>query len=74
MQSQSVRNKATSLADRVISRDTDILALTETWLGVDTDNYVLKELVSYGYTFQHNPRNKFDAPLNPALKRMLAWS
>ena len=69
LNAQSVRNKATSLADLVISRDIDILALTETWLGVNTDNYVIKELVPSGYTFLHTPRYKFDAPLSPALNR-----
>ena len=33
-----------------------MLALTETWLGTDTDNQVINELVPSGYTIQHISR------------------
>ena len=53
---RSVRNKAVSIADFVMSQDIDILALTETWLGRDTDKTVLRELVPTGYNILHVPR------------------
>ena len=48
---RSVKNKALSVADMVISRDIDILALTETWLGSAIDDHVIHELVPRGYEF-----------------------
>jgi exonuclease III len=46
---RSVKNKALSIADLVISRNIDILAMTETWLGCSTDAQVLSELKPPGY-------------------------
>ena len=51
MNVRSVKNKALSVADMVISRDIDILALTETWLGSAIDDHVIHELVPRGYEF-----------------------
>ena len=48
---RSVKNKALSVADMVISRDIDILALTETWLVSAIDDHVIHELVPRGYEF-----------------------
>ena len=48
-----VKNKALSVADFVISRDIDVLDLSETWLGTDIDNQVINELMPSGYTIQH---------------------
>ena len=48
---RTVKNKALSVADMVISRDNDILALTETWLGSAIDDHVIHELVPRGYEF-----------------------
>ena len=48
---RSVKNKALSVADMVISRDIDILALPETWLGSAIDDHVIHELVPRGYEF-----------------------
>ena len=45
----SVKNKAISVSDLVISRDIDILALTETWLGSAIDAHVINTLVPCGY-------------------------
>ena len=53
LNARSVKNKALSVADFFISRDID---LSETWLGTDTDNQVINELVSSGYTIQHISR------------------
>ena len=53
LNARSVKSKALSLADFFISRDIDVLALSETWLGTDTDNQVINELVPSGYTIQH---------------------
>ena len=38
---RSVKNKATSVSDLVISRDIDILGLTEAWLGSAIDGHVI---------------------------------
>ena len=48
---RSVKNKALSVTDMVISRDIYILALTETWLGSAIDDHVIHELVPRGYEF-----------------------
>jgi len=37
LNAQSLRNKAISVADYVVLQGIDLLALTETWLGTDTD-------------------------------------
>ena len=47
---RSVKNKALSVTDMVISRYIDILALTETWLGA-IDDHAIHELVLRGYEF-----------------------
>ena len=46
---RSVANKRLSIADFIISRDVDIMALTETWLGHDNDQQILRDLVPLGY-------------------------
>ena len=46
---RSIKNKALSVADMVISQDIDILPLTETWLGSSIDDHVIHELVPTGY-------------------------
>ena len=48
---RSVKNKAVSVSDLVISRDIDILALTETWLGSAIDCHVISTLVPCEYEF-----------------------
>ena len=48
---RSLKNKAISVSDLVISRVIDILALTETWLGSATDGHVISILVPCGYEF-----------------------
>jgi len=37
---RSVANKRLSIADFIISRDVDIMALTKTWLGNDNDKQI----------------------------------
>ena len=53
---QSLRNKAISVTDYVISQGIDVLAITETWLGTDTDQLTINEVVPGGYEFNHIPR------------------
>ncbi|KAK3086528.1 hypothetical protein FSP39_019678, partial [Pinctada imbricata] len=53
---RSVKNKSISISDFIVSNDIDILAVTETWLGTDVDQIVLKELIPDGYTIYHKPR------------------
>ena len=52
LNTRSVKNKAMSVADLVISRYIDVLTLTETSLGPVIDNQVLSELVPTGYDLQ----------------------
>ena len=44
------------MADYVVSQGIDVLALTETWLGTDTDQLTINELVPGGYEFNHISR------------------
>lgn len=53
---RSVKNKAISICDHIISDYIDVIALTETWLGTDVYNAVLQDLVPNGYDVIHNPR------------------
>jgi len=53
---RSVKNKALSICDHIISNNIDIMALTETWLGTDVDNIVPGDLIPDGYDFYHVPR------------------
>ena len=48
---RSVKNKAISVSNLVISRDIDIFALAETWLGSPIDGHVISILVPCGYEF-----------------------
>ena len=50
LNARSAKNKALSVADFVISLDIDVLALSETWLGTDTNHQIINELVPSGYT------------------------
>jgi len=49
------------VADYVVSQGIDVLALTETWLGTDTDQLIINELVPGGYEFNHIPHKVADA-------------
>ena len=53
---QSSRNNTMPVADYVVSQGIDVLALTETWLGTDTDQLTINELVPGGYEFNHIAR------------------
>jgi len=44
------------VTDYVVSRGVDVLALTETWLGTDTDQFTINNLVPAGYEFSYIPR------------------
>lgn len=52
---RSVKNKATSINDFIISNNVDILALTETWLGTTVDKSVISELTPCGYNMYQIP-------------------
>lgn len=56
LNTQSVNNKALSIAELIRDSDIDVLALTETWLGTATDQQVLCEMVPAGYECHHVPR------------------
>ncbi len=53
---QSICNKTTTCSDYVIDHHADIMFLTETWMGGDTDKVVIGELSPPGYTFINIPR------------------
>lgn len=55
---RSVKNKALSLCDFIVSEDADILALTETWLGTSVDPGVIAELLPKGYDILHSSRKE----------------
>jgi len=52
---QTLRNKARPVADYVVSKGIDVLALTEMWLGTDTDQLTINQLVPGGYEFNYIP-------------------
>ena len=50
--------KLLSLKDYTLDRDTDLFALTETWLEPgNNDGVLIEELSPTGYKFLHNPRS-----------------
>ncbi|XP_062616025.1 uncharacterized protein LOC134277724 [Saccostrea cucullata] len=53
---RSSRNKSVSINDYIQSNNIDLMVLTETWLGSNTDNAILSELTPNGYNFTNNPR------------------
>ncbi len=54
---RSVRNKTDSIKDLVVENDSDIFALTETWLKTgDSDTLTINDLCPTGYKFVHVPR------------------
>lgn len=55
---RSVKNKALSISDLIISNNIDLIALTETWLGTDIDKVVLGDLVPEGYDIHQIPRKQ----------------
>lgn len=58
LNSRFVWNKVLSLKDYTLDRDTDLFALTKTWLEPgDNDGVLIEELTPTGYKFLHNPRS-----------------
>ena len=54
---RSIRNKTDLLIDHLIDGDTDLLAITETWLSPgETVAKTIKDATPDGYTFAHVPR------------------
>jgi Reverse transcriptase (RNA-dependent DNA polymerase)/Endonuclease/Exonuclease/phosphatase family len=49
-------NKPVTLQDFILSKDLDILTLSETWLSSDSPSYVLNSLTPTGYALFHVPR------------------
>lgn len=54
---RSVKNKAVSVNDYILSQQIDMIALTETWLGSSIDGGVLQDLTPTGYNIYHKSRN-----------------
>ena len=53
---RSIKNKALSLSDYIVTQDHDVVALTETWLGASVDKKCIVELVPSGYSLKHVTR------------------
>jgi len=51
-----LRNNAIPVDDYVVSQGIDVFPLTETWLGTETDQLTINELVPGSYEFNHIPR------------------
>ncbi|CAB4007118.1 RNA-directed DNA polymerase from mobile element jockey, partial [Paramuricea clavata] len=45
------------IKDFVVDKDTDILALTETWLPPSGNDLIIGDLCPTGYSFLHTPRH-----------------
>jgi exonuclease III len=56
LNARSVNNKTHSLRDFITTNDLDLIAITETWLGRDTDDTVIAELLPPTYDLLHIPR------------------
>jgi exonuclease III len=54
---RSLKNKALSISDYIVTNDFDIVAFTETLLGTASDRPVIAELVPNGFKICHVPRN-----------------
>ena len=52
---QSLENKAIPGVNYIISQGIDVLTLTETLLGNDTDQLTINELIPAGYEFNYIP-------------------
>jgi exonuclease III len=53
-----VRNKTDFIKDYIMDTDTDLMALTESWVtNLDSDMYFINELTPPGYVFKHVPRD-----------------
>ena len=52
---KSIKNKAFSLNDYIVTQDYNIVALTETWLGTSVEKKCIAELVPSGYSMKQVP-------------------
>jgi len=43
-----LRNKPIPMSEYVVSQDINVFTLTEKWLGIDTDQFTINELVPAG--------------------------
>lgn len=50
---RSIKTKALSISDYVVSNKVDIFAMTETWLGSTFDDVIKQELIPTSYDFLH---------------------
>ena len=57
---RSAKNKAISVSDLVISRDINILAVAETWLGSAIDGHVISTSVPCGYEFHSSVSHEME--------------
>ena len=55
LNSQTVRNKTLSVKDFTVESDIDVLAVIETWLSNESDEYVIRDLCPTGYEFYNVP-------------------
>ena len=56
LNTRSIRNKTSIIKDFLLESKFDILALTETWLQGDSDNYFIRDITPTGYIFKRMDR------------------
>lgn len=54
LNSRSIRNKALPVKDLIVDYDIDILALTETWLSKESDEYIIRDISPTEYEFYNS--------------------
>jgi hypothetical protein len=52
-----VKNKTLAVADFIQSHNTDLLAITETWLGSGIDKSAISDITPQGYSIHHVSRH-----------------
>lgn len=69
---RSIKTKALSISDYVVSNKVDIFAMTETWLGSTFDDVIKQELIPTSYDFLHlNRENRREVVLLYCLEKKL---
>ena len=56
LNARSVCNKASAIRDYIVDSNSDIIAITETWVNASKEKLVTSELVPQGFSIVHAPR------------------
>lgn len=57
LNARSIRNKTSLIKDFLLDSKIDLMALTETWLQGDCDEYSVRDITPPGFTFKHVDRH-----------------